>query len=254
MARNADEFEAVRIEGTLAPAPVVFLCEHASCHVPEAFGDLGLTPELLRSHIAWDPGALSVARRLAAAVGAPLVAGGVSRLLYDCNRPPAAPDSIPEISEIHAIPGNALLDVAARRQRVERIYRPFCAAVERVMDAVRPQALVTVHSFTPVYCGRRRTVELGVLHERDARLADALIAESRTIGLEVARNQPYGPGDGVMHSLRSYGIARGVLNVMLEIRNDLIADAAGEARIASLLGPPLAEALADCGVRLREAL
>ncbi|MFD2857352.1 N-formylglutamate amidohydrolase [Seohaeicola zhoushanensis] len=242
MTQSAD-FDAATTEGLAGAAPALLLCEHASAEIPAEFRELGLPPETRFSHAAWDPGALTLSRHLSAAMGVPLVFGAVSRLLYDCNRPPEAPDSVPEKSEIHEIPGNRGLSPEARADRANRIYHPFCAAVDAAMEAARPAALITVHSFTPVYFGKHRPVEIGVLHDTDTRLADALLAELEGAPYRIERNQPYGPADGVTHSLKRHAIARGLPNVMLEVRNDLLADPARAADVAALLARTLPAAL-----------
>lgn len=211
---------------------VVLVCEHASSFVPASYDGLGLDPAALRAHIAWDPGALAVAQELARLLDAPLVASRVSRLLYDCNRPPEAPSAVPEESEIYRIPGNAGLSAEERRRRAERFYFPFRDALAAAIDAhtarAGPPAVVTVHSFTPVYRGAARAVEIGILHDEDARLADAMLDAAHGVGcgatdVVVRRNEPYGPEDGVTHTLREHALPRGLANVMIEIRNDLIA-------------------------------
>ena len=240
-------FTAATFEGPEGPAPVLLLCEHASREIPKQYKGLGLSPEVARSHVAWDPGALELTRLLSRALSVPLVAGNVSRLLYDCNRPPEAPDAVPAVSEIYEIPGNFDLSAQERAEREELIYRPFCKAVDEAIARVNPVAIVTVHSFTPVYFGRHRRVEIGVLHDSDSRLADAMLARLERTEEAVERNQPYGPDDGVTHSLLKHAQSRGLLNVMLEVRNDLLADPEGIERVGMLLGGALALSLADTG-------
>ncbi len=224
----------------------LLVCEHASRRMPASLGDLGLSAEDLRSHIAWDPGALSVAEKLAAALDSPLVAGRFSRLAYDCNRPPDAPDAISSISEGRAIPGNADLDATARAARAREIYAPFQTTLSEAVRHTANPAIVTIHSFTPIYLGVARSVELGVLHDDDPRLADAVLAIAPGVtDLSVERNKPYGPEDGVTHTLRTHALPAGLLNVMLEIRNDLISDEAACAAMASSLARVLESALAD---------
>lgn len=246
-------FEPVYVEGDVREATLLFVCEHASADFPARFGDLGISEATRNSHAAWDLGALETARAMAAHFSAPLVRGGVSRLLYDCNRPPEAPDAIPKTSEIHPIPGNADLSADARAERIERIYRPFRAALSRTIDQVRPSVLVTVHSFTPVYFGQRRDVEIGLLHDRDARLADAMLAKGAPLDFNVRRNEPYGPGDGVMHTLCEHAESRGLLNVMIEIRNDLITESGAVMRVAGALAGMLEAALDACAIADRKA-
>jgi predicted N-formylglutamate amidohydrolase len=239
---------AVDVSGPDGPAPVLFLCEHASREIPAEYGGLGLSEEVSSSHAAWDPGALLLARTLAAKFSGPLVAGAVSRLVYDCNRPPEAADAIPAKSEIYEIPGNTGLKEEARAARAAAVYAPFCAAVDAAIARAGPKALVTIHSFTPVYFGQSRKVEIGILHDADSRLADAVLSRARGQGFGVQRNQPYGPEHGVTHSLKLHAMRRGLLNVMIEVRNDLLAAAGGQDRISAFLEAALRQALADCGV------
>ena len=235
-----------------AQGRVLLVCEHASNHIPGKFRNLGLPPDAVRSHIAWDPGALEVAKRLSASLDAPLVVSNISRLVYDCNRPPDAPDAMPERSEAYEIPGNRNLSEGERRSRIETYYRPFEAKLTEVLSG-QPEikALITVHSFTPVYHGRVREVELGVLHDEDGRLADVVLELApKFTPMVTRRNQPYGMADGVTHTLRHHGIDRNLLNVMLEIRNDLIAMPAQWASVAAGLHGLLYKALKMCGVTM----
>ena len=227
-----------------AASAVVLVCEHASSEIPHEFNNLGLADEHRKSHAAWDPGAGSVAEHMAARMDAVLVAARVSRLVYDCNRPPEAPDAMPAKSEIVDIPGNRGLSDARKAERTKRYYHPFRAAVADALAGRPDPVLITVHSFTPVYHGRRRDVEIGVLHDRDTRLADALIEQAETsVPHVVRRNEPYGAADGVTHTLREHALPRGILNVMLEVRNDLIADAAAQAKMAGILSDWLTRAI-----------
>ncbi|MGR3370523.1 MAG: N-formylglutamate amidohydrolase [Sagittula sp.] len=203
-------------------APVVLVCEHASGFIPAALHDLGLSDPDRWSHAAWDPGALQVAEAMASALDAPLVVSRVSRLVYDCNRPPEAENAMPARTETIEIPGNRDLLPAAREARVQEIYEPFRRMLEGLLAARPGAALVTVHSFTPVWFGEPREAEIGLLHDEDARLATAMLAKSAILPARAALNVPYSAADGVTHTLRLHG--RGRQNVMIEIRNDLIAD------------------------------
>ena len=204
--------------------PALIVCEHASNHVPDEYDNLGLSQDELQSHIAWDIGAAEVALHLSALLDAPYVRGEVSRLVYDCNRPPNAPDAMPEKSEVFVIPGNQNLSTDDKQTRLERVYEPFKHCIEQTLAGFSEQpALITIHSFTPVYNGDVRAVELGILHDEDTTLADAVLAEaSNSCEYVVQRNKPYGPEDGTMHSLKLHGNANHLPNVMIEIRNDLI--------------------------------
>src|SRR5690606_29562638 len=157
-------------------------------------------------HIAWDPGALATSRLMAKSLDATLIYQRFSRLAYDCNRPPESPAAMPEKSEIYDVPGNAHLDDMARNARTEALYLPFRDTLSRLLrrriDEGRAPVVVTMHSFTPVYFGRQRAVEIGILHDSDSRLADLMLAASAGGSLfNVRRNEPYGPEDGVTHTL-----------------------------------------------------
>lgn len=205
-------------------APVVLVCEHASHFIPAALEDLGLDPADRLSHAAWDPGALEVAKAMSTALDAPLVAARVSRLVYDCNRPPEAEGAMPARTEVIEVPGNRELSAEAREARVRAVYVPFRDMLAEVLAARPGAALVTVHSFTPTWFGTPRSAEIGLLHDADDRLARAMLETSSILPAQAALNVPYSAADGVTHTLREHGAGR--QNVMIEIRNDLIADEA----------------------------
>lgn len=235
----------VDIRNARAASSIVLICEHASAHIPDKFRNLGLADQELDSHVVWDPGAMALAVKMADRLNVLLIAAKTSRLVYDCNRPPDAPDAIPVRSEIVEVPGNASLSAAEKAERIDKFYRPFRKAVSDVISRKTDPIVVTIHSFTPIYYGQPREVEIGVLHDSDTRLADAILTHE---GLQnhyvVRRNEPYGPSDGVTHTLKEHALPGGHLNVMLEVRNDLIADAAAQTAIADRLSDCLTSALA----------
>jgi predicted N-formylglutamate amidohydrolase len=240
--------ECVAVERPHGASPVLVICEHASRLLPVHFGTLGLSEEALSSHIAWDPGALAVARGISGALDATLVYQRFSRLIYDCNRPPESPGAMPEKSEVYEIPGNATLSDADKQARTEALYIPFHDAIRALVRdrtaAGQETIIVTVHSFTPVYHGTKRAVEVGILHDKDSRLADKMLAVANVAPqYKVERNEPYGPADGVTHTLVLHGQSNGLRNVMIEVRNDLIADQAGQGVMASYLTRLLQQSL-----------
>ena len=233
----------VEITNPAGGSAAVLVCEHASHFIPADLHHLGLTIDARQSHAAWDPGALAVAQRLSLRLDAPLVASTVSRLVYDCNRPPSADDAMPIRSEVIDIPGNRDLSDVDRAARAANYYTPFRQALAAQIAAHPAPVLITIHSFTPVYFGEPRAVEIGVLHDSDGRLADAMLATAaqHTDAL-VLRNAPYGPEHGVTHTLREHALPGGHLNVMLEIRNDLIQTQDQQTAMGDMIAAWLADA------------
>lgn len=244
-----DEGKPALVENSGASGEIVLVCEHSANLIPKRLGTLGLDRDVLERHIAWDPGALALARRLAASLDAELFYQRFSRLVYDCNRPPEAESATPSISEVYRIPGNIGISSEERKARVEEIYRPFrnglSSLIQRRTVVGRPTVLVTIHSFTPVYFGQTRDVEIGILHDRDSRMADAMIAQADRMQTKyvVRRNEPYGPADGVTHTLVEHGLSNGLANVMIEVRNDLLDNEPRQVAIAAFLTTLIKESL-----------
>lgn len=227
---------------------VLLLCEHASGHIPEPFAGLGLTAADRLRHIAWDIGALALARGLADALDAPLVHATYSRLLLDLNRQPDADDSIVGHSEGTDIPGNLGLDEGHRRARRRCIYEPFHGAASELLDARlaagRATAVVSIHSFTPRYHGQARPWHAGVIARAGGRLGAALLAGLRAdASLCIGDNEPYAPVAGVFHSIERHAEARGLDGAMIEVRQDLLGDGDGIAAWTQRLARVLADAL-----------
>ncbi|WP_282059874.1 N-formylglutamate amidohydrolase [Roseobacter litoralis] len=232
----------VEVLNASGASDIVLVCEHASAFIPTALNDLGLSAEARHSHAAWDPGAKAVACEMARQLDAPLVASKVSRLVYDCNRPPDAPSAMPERSEVFDIPGNKNLTRNDRETRVARYYTPFHDRLKQVLSTKPDPVVVTIHSFTPIYQGIQREVEVGILHDQDTRLADAML-EAETGTFVTRRNDPYGPADGVTHTLKEHALPQGRRNVMIEIRNDLIETADAQTSMAIQMSRWVADAV-----------
>lgn len=232
-------------------AAVVFVCDHASNEVPIRLTQLGLGPVDLSRHIAWDIGAAQITRLLAERLNAPAVLAGYSRLVIDCNRPPGDPTSIAQVSDGTIVPGNLNLDDADAEARLNEIFRPYHHAVTQMLahrwrrGNGRVPALVAIHSFTPVMNGFRRPWHLGVLWNRDPRLALPLLAWFRTDGAWcVGDNEPYS-GRDLGFTMNAHGGAAGLPHVELEIRQDLIADPTGATRWAETIGDALEQVLSN---------
>jgi predicted N-formylglutamate amidohydrolase len=232
-------------------SPVFLVCEHASNHIPAQYRRLGLTEADVQRHIAYDIGAADVARQLSRRLDAPLVLSGYSRLLIDCNRPLAAPSSIPVRSEATDIPGNVGLDANERARRDAMFFAPFRQRVAEMLDARlgsgRPTLLIGMHSFTPVYLGVPRVWHAGFLYLRAGRLGRALIAALRAADplLVVGDNEPYQVTLESDYTVPYQGDVRGIPAALIEVRQDLIDSPAGVAQWAERLARVLASVAAN---------
>ena len=227
------------------PGPFVFVCDHASNRIPEAYMSFGFAEDALPTHIAWDPGALGVARRLAVRFDGPLFWPDASRLIIDCNRAPEAKSLIVSESEGRPVPANFGLTEAERARRLDQIHAPYHAAIDaclkRRLARRQPTALIAVHSYTPVYLGKARPWQVGIVFGEDRRLSDLLIRELEADpALSVGINQPYSPGDQVYYTVERHAGPAALPAVMIEIRNDEIGDRAGERKWADRLAGILA--------------
>jgi len=239
-ANNPSQEGVVEVINSSGQGDFVLVCEHASRFIPLEFESLGLEHDVLHSHVAWDPGALGVAEEISTRLDAPLVAQRISRLIYDCNRPPGSESAIPEKSEIFDVPGNVDLSQSQRQARIDQYYLPFQQTLSAQIDShttrIVPPALITIHTFTPTYHGVARNLEIGILHDSDSRFADELLISLQNENqFVVARNQPYGPTDGVTHTLVAHALPRGLMNVMIEIRNDIINTPASQRKMGEML-------------------
>ena len=240
----ADEppaFQEFQMEGR---SDFVIVVDHASARIPRRLANLGLPDAELRRHIAWDIGALSVARRVAEALDAPLVAQSYSRLVIDCNRDPKVATSIPRISELREIPGNIGLSAAEIAARRTEIFDPYHRRIRELLDARQAignrTILVAQHTMTDVYKSDRRRMHAAVLYNRDRRFAGAVLDMlRREQHLIIADNEPYFLSDETDYTIPHHAEARLLPHVELEIRQDLVADEVGQGewgrRIAGVL-------------------
>ena len=236
----------VTIVNPAGASPFVLLCEHASNHVPGRYAALGLAEAELSRHIAWDLGAAALAPRLSALLDAPLLLSAVSRLVIDLNRPPGTPTSIPERSEDTDIPGNLGLPPDERAAREAAWFHPFHDAVSALLDRRTAAGVATVvvgvHSFTPRFQGVERPWHAGVLFAQAEGFGRALAAAiAADTALVVGENEPYRIEPGLHdYTVPVHGDDRGIEAALIEVRQDLVGDAAGieewALRLATALG------------------
>jgi predicted N-formylglutamate amidohydrolase len=226
---------------------LIFVCDHAANAVPDGYGTLGLDRKLLASHIAYDIGAALVTRNLAVSFASVAILGRWSRLLIDLNRGPDDPTLVMKLSDGCIVPGNRDAEVGEITRRIRAFHAPYHAAIAGEIDRIEGfgvvPVLISIHSFTPVWKGRKRKWDVAVLSDRDRRLADPLIARLTGAGFAVGDNEPYAGGlDG--DTLDRHGTRRGLPHVLIEIRQDWIADAARAHAFAGRLEPILGAVLA----------
>jgi predicted N-formylglutamate amidohydrolase len=217
-------YEIVNPGGT---APALLVCDHGGRELPEGYGTLGVSEAELARHIGWDIGAADVTRRMADLLDAPAVLTRYSRLLVDCNRASDDPTFICEVSDGTVVPRNRGIDAAERAQRVTTYYDPYHRAVAETLAAVRRRhaapCFLPIHSFTPSMKGRVRPWHVGVLWNKDPRLAVPLmryLAEDGT--MTVGDNEPYSGRSNVGYTMRHHAAAHGLPHALVEIRQDLI--------------------------------
>lgn len=238
-------FEIFNARGT---APLLLVCDHASRRIPQSMNRLGLPPRALDLHIAYDIGAAELTRLLADRLNAPAVLAGYSRLLIDCNRQPGDPQSIPEVSDGVIIPGNQSLGEAEQAARAEAFHWPYHHAIDKTFAHLRrigPEPLLfSIHTFTPSMGGEDRFWDVGVLWNRDPRLAVPLISMLREHErFHVGDNEPYS-GKDIAYTINLHAGSAGLANAAIEVRQDHCEKRAELERWAEIIAAALGTLLA----------
>jgi predicted N-formylglutamate amidohydrolase len=241
---GADELAPVSVHNAGGKSVFLLVADHAGNLIPRALRRLGIAAADCERHIAWDVGIAGLGRLLADALDATFIQQNYSRLVIDCNRPLDAPSSIPDMSECTVIPGNTGLDEANKAARAAEIFRPYHDRIEAELDlklkASRPVALIALHSFTPVYEDVARPWHAAVLYNRDPRFAHCLMALlNAEKEFAIGDNVPYSVSDATDYTIPVHAERRSLHHVLIEIRQDLIADGNGQRawaqRLARLL-------------------
>jgi predicted N-formylglutamate amidohydrolase len=239
-----DEPTPVSVHNPDGKSVFLLVADHAGNLIPRALCRLGIAAADCARHIAWDIGVAGLGQFLTDALDTTFIQQNYSRLVIDCNRPLDAPTSIPDISERTAIPGNTGLDEANKAARAAEIFRPYHDRIEAELDsrlkAGRPAALIALHSFTPVFEDVARPWHAAALYNRDPRFAHRLIALlNAEREFAIGDNAPYSVSDATDYTIPVHAEPRGLHHVVIEIRQDLIADENGQRgwarRLARLL-------------------
>jgi predicted N-formylglutamate amidohydrolase len=241
-----------------AQLPLLLVCDHASNKVPPELENLGMSSAALNGHIGWDIGAGDVARTMGEALQVPVVMASNSRLVVDCNRRLDDPTAFPTLSDGVPVPGNQNLSELARERRANQFYWPYHHAIRDQLQAMETlaaaPAVVSVHSFTPSMDGVTRPWHVGVLWDKDSRMASAFMQQLRKhADVVVGDNEPYSGRDPADFTLDHHAEAEGLPHLGIEVRQDLINDADGVATWAALLVEALRPVLAGTNLYTHRA-
>jgi predicted N-formylglutamate amidohydrolase len=223
----------------VSEAPILLVCDHASCRFPKSLGDMGLDPFARRCHLAIDIGAGPLTEGLSDSLGVTAVLAQYSRLIIDCNRQLLDPGAFLEFGDGILVPGNRNLSRADKETRAEAIYRPYHNAIELQINRLKsvgpPPIFISVHSFTPVLNGKSRPWQVGILWDTDQRLSDIFIKEFRAAGYETGDNEPYSGKAPQDYTIDHHAESISLPHVGIEIRQDLIDKMVGIESIAAVM-------------------
>lgn len=235
---ETDAFERVEGDGL----PLVLTAEHASERMPAPWEWPEADRWLVGTHWAYDIGAAELTRELAEGLGATAILARFTRLLADPNRPESDPTLFREVAEGHPVALNQSLSPEERARRLERLWRPYHAAVDEAVRGSHAPLVLAIHTFTPIYEGEVRELEVGVLFDREEDLAVELADALRAVGLNVALNEPYSGRAGLIYSAHRHAETHGRRALELEVRQDLAVEEVFRARLIGVLGrwlPPV---------------
>ena len=252
----ADEPPPFTVDNEAGTSPLLIVADHAGKHFPRRLERLGVSDAECERHIAWDIGIGAVCRLLGQALDAVVIRQNYSRLVIDCNRTPGSETSIADLGELTAVPGNIGLSERDKLARVREIFQPYHRRIANELDrrreAGQPTALISAHSFTPVFKTETRPWHVGVLYNRDRRFAQILMELlHREDGLVVGDNEPYSVTDASDYTIPVHGEQWDLHHVAIEIRQDLITDDAGQRTWAALFArllPPAYQQLTSLQV------
>lgn len=228
-----------KVVSPLSEAPILLVCDHASCLFPRSLGDMGLDPFARRCHLAIDIGAGPLTERLAESLSVTAVVQNYSRLVVDCNRQLMDPGAFLEYGDGILVPGNRNLHQADKDLRASALYWPYHRAIDEQVERLRkvgpPPAFISIHSFTPVLNGESRAWQIGVLWDKDQRLREIFLEGFRAAGYYVGDNVPYSGKAPQDFTIDHHAEESGLPHIGIEIRQDLIDDDAGVAEIAGVM-------------------
>lgn len=239
-----DDPAPVILFNTDRPAPFLLIGDHAGRAIPASLGTLGLSWRDRARHIACDIGSAGLGEALAWRLDAAFIHQAYSRLVVDCNRHPGSPDAMPEQSDGIAVPGNSGLDADRKAARVNAVHAPYhraiAAEIDRRMRLGQPPILVSLHSFTPAMAGRARPWHAGILYGGgNPHFARKVLEQlRREVHLVIGDNEPYRM-DETDYTIPRHAFGAGLAYVELEVRQDLLADEAGQRHWGEMIAAAL---------------
>ena len=213
---------------------LLIIADHASNYIPKKYNNLGLKKKDVISHKAYDPGIKDLAINLSIKFNSHLVLGEYSRLLIDCNRDIYDPTLISVISDRNIILGNKKITRKERIYRINKIYRPYHEKINRKIVEKKINIIVSLHSFNPIFKGKKRLLKYGILSNQDRRLSDLIINELKKNKNIVGDNKPY-KGSLIGDTLYKHALKRGIHHSLIEIRNDLLSNVKKIDQVSNLM-------------------
>ena len=213
---------------------LLIVADHASNHIPKKYDSLGLTKKEIFTHKAYDLGIRDLAINLSNKLNSQLVLGNYSRLLIDCNRDVNDPTLITAISDRKLIEGNKKITKQERVYRINKIYKPYHNQIKTKILEKKINVIISLHSFNPIFKGKKRSLKYGILSNQDRRLSDLIVDELRKKKNVVGDNEPY-KGSLIGDTLYKHALKRGIYHSLIEIRNDLLSDVKKIDQVSNLL-------------------
>ncbi len=213
---------------------LLIVVDHASNYIPKKYNNLGLTKKDTLTHKAYDPGIKDLAINLSNKLNSHLVLGEYSRLLIDCNRDINDPTLISSISDRKLIIENKKITKQERSYRINKMYKPYHNKIEKKILEKKINVIISLHSFNPIFKGKKRQLKYGILSNRDRRLSDCVIRELKKKQNYVGDNEPY-KGSLIGDTLYKHALNRGIHHSLIEIRNDLLSNVKKIDQVTNLL-------------------
>ena len=216
------------------PANLLLIADHASNFIPKKYNNLGVSKKEILTHKAYDPGVRDLAINLSNKLNSYLILGNYSRLLIDCNRDLNDPTLISVISDRKLILGNKNITKQERINRINNMYKPYHKKIKKNILEKKINVIISLHSFNPIFKGKKRKLKYGILSNQDRRLSDLLLHELKKKKKIVGDNKPY-KGSLIGDTLYKHALKRGIHHSLIEIRNDLLSNCKKIDQVSNLL-------------------